>query len=164
MGAAASKKESEDPPTRSMTAALSEGEQSGPAAMTTRPSGIDSASSLITRMRGREAISSSTKRENRSRSTARAPPAGTAARSAHAMRTDPIARSSRFNIPAAESERVDLKEFEQTSSARWSVWWAGEPLVGRISYKRTSTPLSASWMAHSQPAKPPPITLTPSNI
>ena len=68
--------------------------------------------------------------------------------------------SSSLRRPAALSKRVDLKEFEHTSSARPAGACAGEGVRGRISTKRTGTPRAASASAHSLPASPPPITVT----
>ena len=158
MGAAASKNERASPPTSRWICAERAGAHKGPAAMTQGPSGSSVTSWRTTSIAGRAATSRSTSSENRWRSTASAPPAGTAERRAQSRRTEPIFASSSLRRPAAESGRVDLKEFEHTSSARLPVWCAGESVSGRISCRRTRTPRSASWQAHSQPARPPPMT------
>ena len=75
--------------------------------------------------------------ENRSRSTARAPPAGTAHSSAAASRYDPSVRSSAFSMPAALSGFVDFSELEHTSSARPPPRCTAVGTSGRISTKRT---------------------------
>src|SRR5208337_2113500 len=75
------------------------------------------------------------------------------------MTTEPMARISRCKTPTAlvdaSSER---NEFEQTSSARRPVRWAGVPRTGRISCSTTGTPASAACHAASEPARPPPMT------
>ena len=48
----------------------------------------------------------------------------------------------------------------QTNSANCAVWCAGVILLGRISYKRTLTPILAMCQAASEPASPAPITFT----
>ena len=144
IGAAASKNERRALPVRSEMASASVAEHSGPAAMTTGPSGMDETSLRITSIRSRCAICFSTHDAKTSRSTANAPPAGTDALLAHSRSTEPNCVSSRFNIPAAESSRSDFKELEQTSSARCPVWCAADILCGLISYSRTRTPRSAS--------------------
>ena len=58
------------------------------------------------------------KRENSPRSTARAPPAGTADFSAQAISREPNRRISSFKRPAALSMRLALRELEQISSAK----------------------------------------------
>ena len=73
-------------------------------------------------MFGLSSIARPTSAENRPRSTARAPPAGTADSFARRMSLDPIFSSSSFRSPAALSCLIDLREFEQTSSAKPSVW------------------------------------------
>ena len=77
MGAAASKNDIDPSPTACETASKSASEQSGPAAMTEGPSGIRVTSSLTTSMSGCDMTALVTASENFSRSTARAPPAGT---------------------------------------------------------------------------------------
>ena len=50
----------------------------------------------------------------------------------------------------------ERNEFEQTSSASPSVWWANVPRVGRISCSTTGWPAWAICQAASEPAMPPP--------
>src|SRR5581483_3432514 len=95
-----------------------------------------------------------------SRSTASEPPAGTRFRSATAMTSDPRRRISSFRRPIAVVRSALRKLFEQTSSARRSVVCASVPRTGRISKRSTATPRRASCQAASQPASPPPITVT----
>ena len=71
--------------------------------------------------------------EKASRSTESAPPEGTACASPAEMTSEPRRRISSFSIPAALNGWFDLSEFEQTSSARRSVLWAGVMRTGRIS-------------------------------
>ena len=163
MGAAASKNESESPPTSSWMQEESVGEHKGPAAMTQGPSGISVTSSRTSSIKGSAETRSPTSLEYCPRSTASAPPAGTAASRAQESSTEPMRSSSIFSKPAALSNLVDLNEFEHTSSARPSVVWAGEVVFGRISMRRTGTPRYASESAHSLPASPPPTTVTVSN-
>src|ERR687885_2795282 len=76
------------------------------------------------------------------------------------MITDSRRLSSSFKSPDAVSkERLPI-EFEQTSSAKESVRWAGVCLAGRISHSSTEQPLPAACQAASLPARPPPITVT----
>src|SRR5580700_5699059 len=71
---------------------------------------------------------------------------------------EPRARISRCRIPTALVEASsDRKEFEQTSSARWGVWWAAVVWNGRISCRTTGTPEFAACHAASEPARPPPM-------
>src|SRR5580692_6953104 len=71
---------------------------------------------------------------------------------------EPRARISRCRIPTALVEASsDRKEFEQTSSARWGVWWAAVVWNGRISCRTTGTPEFAACHAASEPASPPPM-------
>ncbi len=71
--------------------------------------------------------------ENFSRSTDRDPPAGTCVSYAASTQTEPKRRISSLRRPAADSTRIALKEFEQTSSANPSVLCAGVLFTGRIS-------------------------------
>ncbi len=160
IGAAASKKESDSPPTRCARSEKSASEQSGPAATTTCPSGMLVASRRSTSMRGLASILSLTSLEKSLRSTASAPPAGTAASRAHSMSCEPMWASSSLRRPAALSCLVDFREFEHTSSAKSEVWCAGDVDSGLCSTRVTATPRAASWSAHSLPASPPPITIT----
>ena len=133
----------------------------GPEAKITVPSvGIDVTSSWCTVILGWLFILSVTIALNRWRSTAKAPPAGTAVASAHSIINEPNRRISSFSRPTAFSILPARKELLQTSSANWSVWWAGELFTGRISYKSTATPRLASCHAASEPANPAPITVT----
>ena len=102
-------------------------------------------------------------RENSSRSTARAPPAGTAHWAAHPSSRDPSRRISSFKSPAALFTRAAFRELEQISSARPPLLWAGENRWGFISYKVTGIPRRARAQAASQPARPAPSTVTCSN-
>ena len=98
--------------------------------------------------------------ENTSRSTASAPPAATRAVSAASNRWLPIIFISIFKRPDAESGRSALSEFEQISSAKPALLWAGEYFAGFCSYSSTCTPRSASQSAASQPARPAPMIFT----
>ena len=91
-------------------------------AMTVGPSGISVASLRITSMLGWLYTVSVTAAEKSSRASPNAPPAGTVLASAQHSITDPNRRSSSFKSPEAVSnERLPI-EFEQTSSAKESVW------------------------------------------
>ena len=94
-----------------------------------------------------------------SRSTAKASPAGTRAASPHRITSDPSSAISRFSRPTALDSAEERNEFEQTSSARFEVWWASVVRAGLISKRSTSWPRSASPQAHSVPASPPPMIL-----
>ena len=100
-----------------------------------------------------------TRRENSTRSTARAWPAGTALASASARRIEPARRISCLRSHGAVFSDSDLRELEQTSSAKSAVWWASVERVGRISYSSTWQPSAAACSAASGPARPPPMTL-----
>ncbi len=76
---------------------------------------------------------SATRAEKATRSTARAWPAGTAVASASASRKQPARRISCLSSQGAEFSDSDLREFEQTSSAKSAVWWASVERCGRIS-------------------------------
>ena len=120
--------------------------------------GRPSTSSRTMEISGRRSIRSVTAREKPSRSTARAPPAGTWQASAAAITSELQARISACNRPTALcSKSSERKELEQTSSARPSVWCAAVVRAGRISCKTTDTPASAACQAASQPARPPPM-------
>ncbi len=86
-----------------------------------------------------------TRAAKRSRSTARALPAGTAAARAAAMISEPNASISRFSSPEACSGSSLRSELLHTSSARSPVLWAGVERRGRISQSTTGTPRRASW-------------------
>ena len=79
------------------------------------------------------------------------------------MKIESSARISACSRPTAlYSQSSDRKEFEQTSSARPSVWWASvlTPGTPRISCRTTGTPALAICQAASEPARPPPMTWT----
>ena len=99
---------------------------SGPLATTVIPSlGISVASSRTRSMLGSEEMTSVTRAENPSRSTASAPPAGTRTESAMRIRIDPSFRSSSLRSQDALNGWSDLRELLQTISASLSVVWAG---------------------------------------
>src|SRR5215210_747606 len=133
----------------------------GPVAITTSASaGISVTSSRRSSMRGWPAIAAVTRAPKRSRSRARALPAGTEALRAMPMISDPKASISRLRRPAAWKGSSLRSELLHTSSARSPVLCAGVPLTGRISWSTTGTPRSASCQAHSEPASPPPMMWT----
>ena len=106
---------------------------------------------------GSASIAAVTLAAKTSRSTASASPAGTCAASAARITREPAARISQCSRPTAlASESSERKEFEQTSSARLSVWWAAVPETGRISCRITGSPALAHCQAASEPARPPP--------
>ena len=147
-------------------------ERSGPAASTMRsnPSSSgesrDGTSWRTTSISGRDSIFSVTYCENRSRSTARALPAGMRVASAASMTRLPSSRISSLSTPTALPRSSERKELEQTSSASPGLTCASENTSGFISNKRTDTPARASSYAHSHPASPPPMmaTLLKSNL
>ena len=110
------------------------------ATMTTPSRGRSTASSRRRVMRGSPSMAWVASRENSSRSTARAPPAGTAHWAAHPSSRDPSRRISSFKSPAALFTRAAFRELEQISSARSPLLWAGENRWGFISYKVTGIP------------------------
>ena len=132
IGAAASKK-LRFPPQSSLIFSERSGDASGPAAIITMPPGISVISSLMSVISFLESIFSVTRAENLSLSTASAPPAGTAVALAHSTQREPSISISAFSIPAAQPSLIALNEFEQTSSARPLLEWAGENLTGFIS-------------------------------
>src|SRR5215212_7404905 len=95
-----------------------------------------------------------------SRATPRAPPAGTELASAQCRITDPRRRNSSLRRPEAVSRERLPSEFEQTSSAKCCVRWAGVSLNGRISHSSTEQPRFAACQAASLPASPAPIMVT----
>src|SRR5215212_2066867 len=105
-------------------------------------------------------IVSVTARGKSSRATPRAPPAGTEFASAQDRITDPSLRSSSFKSPEAVSRERLPSEFEQTSSAKCSVRWAGVSFAGRISHSSTEQPRCAACQAASLPASPAPKIVT----
>ena len=70
-------------------------------------------------------------------------PAGTAVSFAHFTERLPSTSISFLRSPAAESGRLALNEFEQTSSHKSADLWAGEYFVGFISKRSTFMPLFA---------------------
>ena len=118
MGAAASKKLRYSAEISSPMAAEKASEVSGPVAMITFPSGISVTSPSRTVMSGWLRIFSVISAENRSRSTARAPPAATAVSLAQGTQRLPSRSISALSSPAADSRRLALKELEQISSAK----------------------------------------------
>ncbi len=117
-------------------------------------------SSRRTVIRGSAEITSVTLPENSARSTARACPAGTEVSRAISSRHDPARRISSFSSQGAVFSLSDFSEFEQTSSAKWSVSWAGVLRTGRISNSSTATPRRAHCHAASDPARPAPMIRT----
>src|SRR6185295_628795 len=143
-----------------MAAAMAS-EASGPVARMHGPSeGIPVASPRTRRMSGSAATVAVTSRAKASRSTARAPPAGTFTRSATFTMSESSRRISSFRRPEAVSSRFDLSELEQTSSARSPVLCTGVGRTGRISCSSTRTPRRAACQAASEPARPPPMMMT----
>ncbi len=108
--------------------------------MIVMPSGISVISSLMTVTSGCSLTLRVIVSEKESRSTAKAPPAGTAVSSAEVITTEFNRRISSFNKPTAFAKLFPLKELEQTNSAKLLVWCASVDFTGRISYKRTGTP------------------------
>ena len=162
IGAMASKKASSSSPVRSLIAFASLSDVRGPVAMMTLSQscgGIVSTSPRSIVMSGCSFNALVTPAEKISRSTASAPPAGTAAFAPSRIMSELSLRISSCSKPTAlcswSSER---KEFEQTSSAQPSVLCAGVSLIGRISCKMTGTPILAICHAASLPARPAPIT------
>ena len=136
---------------------------SGPVAMIQgEPSGSGTAviSPRVSVISGCDDTASVTTDEKRTRSTARAPPAGTRAASAPRMTIEPSRRISSLSRPTAFSSESPRNELLQTSSARWSVLWTSVGRTGRISCSTTGTPREATCQAASEPASPPPMMLT----
>jgi len=94
--------------------------------------------------------------ENRTRSTARALPEGTAVASAEAMTRESSLRISSLRSPAALAGSLERRELLQTSSASRGERWAGERLSGFMSTSVASLPRLVNCQAASQPASPPP--------
>ena len=135
--------------------------------MTARPSPLNgssaASSSDCTCCRTRRMFASASTRSlmlraKASRSTARALPAGTRQASAASINWLPKARISALSSPTPEVGSSDRRELEHTSSARWSLTWAGERNRGFCSKSSTVCPERARRNAHSQPARPPPTT------
>ena len=82
-------------------------------------------SSRITRMLGSAAIAAAMRRENSTRSTASAWPAGTAVSSARRNSAEPPRRISCLSSQGAVLGDSLLSELEQTSSPNSVVWCAG---------------------------------------
>ena len=158
MGAAASKKLRPPPHSRWMSSESASAVR-GPVAMTAKPSGSSVRSSLRMVTSGQLSRAWVASRENSSRSTASAPPAGTLDRSAQSVSKEPSRRISSFNNPAALSRRAAFRELEQISSANPALLWAGENFWGFISTSSTATPARAICHAASHPASPAPITV-----
>ena len=76
-------------------------------------------------MAGSAAMASEMRRENSTRSTARAWPAGTAVSSAMRRSAEPARRISCLSSQGAVLGDSLLRELEQTSSPKSVVWWAG---------------------------------------
>jgi len=95
--------------------------------------GTRATSSRTTVMSGCDATASVTARENASRSTASAAPAGTRVASAARMINESSRRISSFRTPTALSSLSLRKELLQTSSARPSVLCTAVARAGRIS-------------------------------
>ena len=161
-GAAASKKcrAESSPPSMDISRSARASEVRGPVATTTSPSGRSVTSPGTTVIRGWLLTRSVTSREKPWRSTARAPPAGTAVSSAQRIKRLPSCRSSSFSRPTAFSSPAARRELEQHSSAKSAVWWAGVNFSGFISRRVTEIPRWASCQAHSLPASPAPMTVT----
>ena len=123
----------------------------------TAPSGISRTSSRITSIRGCELSMLVTNCANSPRSTARAPPAGNAVRSAHSISKEPKIRSSSLRSPEARSTMLEPSELEHTNSARSAVVCAPVLNPGRISNNFTAIPRWAACQAASLPESPPPI-------
>ncbi len=133
----ASKKKRDSCPARRRMASARAGEVSGPVATTATGcssplpgreegrGGRSVTSSRRTVMFGWLSIASVTARLKASRSTANAPPAGTAVLSAQAITNEPSRRNSFLRRPRARSGRLEPRLFEQTSSAMPAVWCAG---------------------------------------
>ena len=133
---------------------------SGPVAITVGPQGRSVHSSRTISIADSASIAAVIACVKRVRSTARAEPAGTRDTSAERSNTDPSILISRLSCPCAFAGSSLLNEFVQTNSPKLSVWCASVDFSGRISIKRTRYPCRVSWSAASQPASPPPITLT----
>ena len=71
---------------------------------------------------------------------------------------------SAFRRPTPLATSAERREFEQTSSPKSGLEWAGVYWAGFISWRMTGTPKDAALRAASQPARPPPITVIESDI
>src|SRR5450759_500724 len=121
MGAIASKKKRCSEMVNSPNALANAGEVKGPDAIIVGPAGIKVTSWRTILIFGQAEIFSVTRAEKAVRSTARAPPAGSAEALAHSNNNDPRISSSVFKWPWARSAWVEPNELEQTTSARESV-------------------------------------------
>jgi hypothetical protein len=101
-------------------------------------------------------MASVTAAEKAVRSTARAWPAGTAHWRAISISNEPARRISSFSSQGAVFSESDLRELEQTSSAKAELRCAGVERTGRISQSSTWKPRRASCQAASEPARPAP--------
>ncbi len=131
--------------------------QSGPAQITHGPSG--NGAPLANELDQRLLLDAlgDRGRTPRGRRRARRPP-GPSTPGRWARDSQPM-RSSSLRRPAAVSGLVDLRELEQTSSARPSPWCAGE--VGRASARRAAPEPPASRAAgRTRSQRPAPTTLT----
>ena len=133
---------------------------SGPVAIMHGASGTSSASAHTAVMLPCDLIFSVIKRANLPRSTASAPPAGTAETPAACMVSEPSMRISSFKSPhALPNTSLLLSELEHTSSAKSALECAGVNERGFMSASSTENPSSASRHAASHPASPAPTTL-----
>ena len=89
----------------------------------------------------------------------RRPRRGTWQAAAHSNSNEPGMTISAFSRPGALVDPLGAKESEQTSSANWSVSWAGVMLRGPHFPKVYFHPRRAAPQAASQPASPPPTTV-----
>ena len=141
-------------------ASHSAGSVSGPVAMMAGPSGSSSTTLDSKVTSGCPFTASVILSENRCRSTASAPPAGTREASAADRIRLSSARSSAFKRPEALVRCSAFKELEHTSSAKPGLLWAGLYFWGFMSISLTGTPRFASCQAASHPARPAPTTVT----
>src|ERR1700712_5550232 len=167
IGAMASKNASASSPESSRIASASGAEVRGPVATMTllqSDGGRPPISPRLISISGGPCRALVTAAEKPSRSTARAPPAGTWLASAARMISEPKRRISACSSPtallAASSERNEL---EHTSSARPSVRCASVMRSGRISCSTTGMPAPATCQAASEPARPAPTICTGGN-
>ncbi len=164
IGAMASKKASASSPVSVPIAAARAGEVRGPVATITlsqSAGGSPATSSRRIAINGWASSAAVTACAKPSRSTAKAPPAGTWFASAVRMISEPSRRISACSRPTALCSRSsERNEFEQTSSASAEVLWAAVVCLGRISCSTTGTPRAAICQAASAPASPPPMMCT----
>ena len=160
IGAIASKKDRLSMPRRAWIDSESASEVRGPVATIAGAGGRSVISWRTILMPGSASRCAVTASANRWRSTASALPAGTLNSSATWRRRHPRIRISALRRPCGVSWISDLKELVQTISARRSVLCAGVGRTGRISYRSTWCPRRANCQAASDPASPPPTTVT----